>query len=106
MKAVARSLVCWPGLDTDREQMVKSCESFQESRNAPPKTVLHPWEYPKSPWSRLRVDYAGPLFGRMYLIVLDSFFKWVEIAVTHTATSEAAIEGLRHKLPHMVCLIP
>ena len=46
MKAVARSLVWWPGLDTNLEKMVKSCESCQESRNAPPKTVLHPWEYP------------------------------------------------------------
>lgn len=80
--------------------MFKSCESCQESCNAPPKTVLHPWEYPKSPWSRLHVDYAGPLFGRMYLIVLDAFSKWVEIAVTHTATSEAAIEGLRHMFYH------
>ena len=35
------------------------------------------------------MDYAGPLFGRMYLIVVDAFSKWVEIAVTHTATSEA-----------------
>ena len=95
MKEVARSLVWWPGLDTDLEKMVKYCESCQESRNAPPKTVLHPWEYPKSPWSRVHVDYAGPLFGRMYLIVVDAFSKWVEIAVTHIATSEATIEGLR-----------
>ena len=96
MKAVARSLVWWPGLETDLEQMVKSCESCQESRNALPKTVLHPWEYPKSSWSRVLVDYARPLFGRMYLIVVDVFSKWVEIAVTHTATSEATIEGQRH----------
>ena len=34
MKAVARGLVRWPGLDTGLEQMVKSCESYQESRNA------------------------------------------------------------------------
>lgn len=42
MKAVARSLVWWPGIVTDLKQMVKSCESCQASRNAPPKTVLHP----------------------------------------------------------------
>ena len=42
------------------------------------------------------MDYAGTLFGRLYLIVVDAFSKWVEIAVTHTATSEASIEGLRH----------
>ena len=42
------------------------------------------------------MDYAGPLFGRMYLIVVGAFSKWVEIAVTHAATSDATIEGLRH----------
>ena len=44
------------------------------------------------------MDYAGPLFGRMYLIVVVALSKWLEIAVTHTATSEATIEGLRHML--------
>ena len=31
----------------------------------------------------------------MYLIVVDAYSKWVEKAVTRTATSEATIEGLR-----------
>ena len=31
----------------------------------------------------------------MYLIVVDAYSKWVEIAVARTATSEATIEGLR-----------
>lgn len=92
MKAVARSLVWWPGLDTDLEKMVKSCESCQES-------VLHPWEYPKSPWSRVHVDYAGPLFGRMYLIVVGAFSKWVEL-------QKPLLRDYATCLPHMVCLIP
>ena len=95
MKGVARSLVWWPSIDTDLEKMVKSCSLCQGSRNNPTKTDLHPWEYPNNPWSRLHVDYAGPLFGRMYLIVVDAYSKWVEIAVARTATSEATIEGLR-----------
>ena len=95
LKGVARSLVWWPSIDTDLEKMVKSCSLCQGSRNNPTKTDLHPWEYPKNPWSRLHVDYAGPLFGKMYLIVVDAYSKWVEIAVARTATSEATIEGLR-----------
>ena len=85
----------WPSIDTDLEKMVKSCSLCQGLRNNPTKTDLHPWEYPQNPWSRLHVDYAGPLFGKMYLIVVDAYSKWVEIAVTRTATSEATIEGLR-----------
>ena len=62
----------------------------------PQKTLLHLWKYPKSPWSRLHIYYAGPLFGRMYLIVVDAFSKWVKVAVTHTVLSEATTEGLHH----------
>ena len=32
----------------------------------------------------------------MYLIVVDAFSKWVKVAITHTASSEATIEGLHH----------
>ena len=64
-----------------------------------PKTLLHPWKYPKSPWPWLPIDYASPLFGTMYLIVVDAFSKWVKVAITHTASSEATIEGL-HEVGH------
>ena len=32
----------------------------------------------------------------MYLIVVNAFSKWVKVAITHTASSEATIEGLHH----------
>ena len=31
------------------------------------------------PWSRLHIDFAGPLKGQYYLIVVDSFSKWPEV---------------------------
>ena len=31
------------------------------------------------PWSRIHIDYAGPLHGKMYLVVVDAFSKWPEI---------------------------
>ena len=31
------------------------------------------------PWTRLHIDYAGPLNGHYYLIIMDSFSKWPEI---------------------------
>ena len=56
MKALARSLVWWPRLDEDIENGVKAC---QEIRNSPPKSPLHPWEWPAAPWQRLHIDFAG-----------------------------------------------
>ena len=51
----------------------------QLSRNSPPPALLHPWEWPAIPWSRLRIDYAGPYLGRMLLIVIDSHSKWLDV---------------------------
>ena len=53
MKSLARSFVWWSQIDKDLEDVVKSyC-------HAPPSALLHPWEWPRCPWSRLCIDYAG-----------------------------------------------
>ena len=44
MKNLARSYLWWPGLDTDIEEMVKSCEVSQLHSAAPAAGPLHPWE--------------------------------------------------------------
>ena len=109
MKALAHSLLWWPNIDADLERMVQSCCVCQESHNLHPKILLHPWEYPKSSWSRLHIPCVGPLFGRMYLTVVDAFSKWVKVAITHTASSESTIEDLlymfaTHGVPDTIVL--
>ena len=47
------------------------------------------------PWARLHIDYAGPVDGRMFLIVIDAHSKWIDVFCTPTATSKAMIEELR-----------
>lgn len=37
-----------------------SCPQCQQSRNVPPPALLHPWEWPREPWARLHLDFAGP----------------------------------------------
>ena len=79
MKALARSFVWWPQLDSDLENVVKSCEICQTCCHLPPVAPLQPWEWPQKPWSRVHVDYAGPLLGRQFLILVDSHSKWIEV---------------------------
>ena len=50
MKELARSYLWWPNLDSDLEELVKHCPECLETRNAPPKAELHPWEWPNFPW--------------------------------------------------------
>ena len=44
---------------------------------------------------RIHVDFADPIKGQMYLIVIDSYSKWLEIIPTDSATDEVTIRALR-----------
>ena len=63
MKGIARTIVWWPGIDAEIEGTVRSCYACQEQAKAPPVAPLCGWEWPEKPWSRLHVDYAGPIYG-------------------------------------------
>ena len=41
MKAAARAVVWWRGIDEDIERAVKSCRPCQESRSSPQRAELH-----------------------------------------------------------------
>ncbi|XP_063954090.1 uncharacterized protein K02A2.6-like [Lytechinus pictus] len=96
MKAIARSHVWWPQIDKDLEQKVRACPQCQEHQRNPPKAPLHSWEHPSQPWSRVHVDYAGPVQGDMLLILVDAYSKWIEVQVTRESTSSITIDKLRH----------
>ena len=96
MKALARSYVWWPGIDQEIEERVKACNSCQRTRHNPAPAPLHPWEFPNQPWERLHADYAGPFEGKMFLIVIDAYSKWLEVIPVSAANSSVTIEHLRN----------
>ena len=107
MKALARSFVWWPQLDRDLENVIQSCEICQTYRHLPPMAPLQPWEWPQRPWARVHIDYAGPLFGQQFLILVNTHSKWIEIKSVTNPTSVATIEHLcsifaTHGLPEML----
>ena len=75
MKSLARMFVWWPGIDRDTERIVQLCRECQTSLSSP---TLQPWKWPTHPWSRLHIDYAGPMYGKMCLIIVDVHSKWIE----------------------------
>ena len=95
MKAIARTLVWWPRMDQDIEGMVRRCEECQTQQASPPHAPLHPWKWPTRPWARLHVDFAGPMWGRMLLVVIDAHSKWIEVEDMNEATAGATIQRLR-----------
>ena len=95
MKNLARQYVWWPKIDCDIEAKVKGCSTCAVPGPDPPPTVLHPWEWPKKPWSRVHLDYAGPFLGKMFLLIVDSHSKWIDVHITSTSTTAVTIEKLQ-----------
>ncbi|KAM8703144.1 hypothetical protein ACLKA7_007855 [Drosophila subpalustris] len=91
MKSIARSFVYWPGIDKDIENTAQTCDFCARNASLPPKCSDHHWEYPKGPWERIHIDYAGPMEGMMLLIISDAYSKWLEVKVTKSTTASATI---------------
>ncbi|XP_062606687.1 uncharacterized protein K02A2.6-like [Saccostrea cucullata] len=95
MKALARSVVWWPGIDLDIERITKACSGCQEFKRAPPAAPIHPWEWPTKPWERIHIDFAGPFMNWMFLVAVDAHSKWPEVIMMRETTSHKTIEVLR-----------
>ena len=105
MKSKARSFMWWPKMDDEIEYMVKSCQQCQLTRHSPIPVPCQSWDFPQKPWRRLHIDYAGPFHGKMFLLVVDAYSKWLEVAVVNSANAITTVEKLRgifatHGLPN------
>jgi len=57
MKALARSYVWWPGLDSDIEGLVADCEACKVMAVMPATAPHQPWQHPNAPWDRVHIDF-------------------------------------------------
>lgn len=95
MKMIARSYFWWPKLDVDIEKITKSCKLCLENAGNPPRAILQPWKWPSGPNQRIHVDFCGPISGHMYLIIIDSYSKWIDIKHMTDSTAESTIRAFR-----------
>ena len=107
MKRIMRNAVWWPGVDADIERKVKSCVDCQVNQGSPARAPLHPWEWPSRPWSRLHIYRAGPFMGKMFLVVVDAYSKWLNVKMVPSANSSSTVTVLRslfatHRLPELI----
>ncbi len=56
---------------SSHQDRVEQCSMCQSQRSTPP------WSWP---WSRIHIDFAGPMLG--FLIVIDAHSKWLEVVAT------------------------
>ena len=94
MKRVARQYVWWPNIDSQIEDTVRLCSLCQENA-AKPHQTHGTWSWPAGPWKRLHLDFAGPFLGKMFLVLVDSYSKFIDVVPMSTATSHGVMAMLR-----------
>ncbi|KRY76829.1 Uncharacterized protein T4A_1279, partial [Trichinella pseudospiralis] len=82
-------------MNKDIEMKAQSCEACATAQKNPAKVAVKPWEVADRPWKRIHVDFAGPINGNMFLIVVDAHSKWPEVLHMPHITTEQTIESLK-----------
>ena len=103
MKSIARSYVYWPNIDAEIEDFVRKCSRCAAAAKAPVKTTLSSWPIPAQPWTRLHLDYAGPIRGKFFLVIVDAHSKWPEIFAVNNSTASTTVSKLREIIARFGC---
>ena len=94
MKSVCRSLIWYPGIDEDINNIVKSCKQCISVRAKPPQNSTVSWPEPYKKWSRIHIDHFF-FQNVVLLIVIDAYTKYIECEVVSSINSAVTIETLR-----------
>lgn len=94
-RAIARSIVWWPGIDVDVTDAVKVCAPCQQTASAP-KRLVSPWPKAVTPWERIHFDYFGPFMNRNFLVIVDSFSHWPVVKVVTDLTAATLVTHTRY----------
>ncbi len=86
--------------------MIDSCDTCARERTNSRETLL-PSEFPSRPWSSVAADLFQ-MESKQYLVVVDYFSRFFEVAKLTSTTSEAVVEHFksifaRHGIPEVVC---
>lgn len=98
----AKQSVWWPGLSTQLQKVVEGCDTCTKKRDNPREPLLTS-DFPDRPWAKVGAD----LFqwdDNQYLLVVDYFSRFIEVAKLTSTTSLAVVEHCksifaRHGIP-------
>ena len=79
MKSLACSYIYWPNVDDDVVRFVRQCNACAEAAKAPAKATLESWPLQDRPWQRVHVDFAGPIDGHHYFVIVDAYSELIAV---------------------------
>nr|XP_029732739.1 uncharacterized protein K02A2.6-like [Aedes albopictus] len=93
MKSLARNYFWWPNIDKDIEDLGKRCEQCIQFRPESGNVPISPWKLCSRPFERVHIDHLF-LKNKNFLILTDSYSKWVEVYLVSSLTTKETIEKL------------
>ena len=93
MKSIARSIIWYPNLDIDIENLVKSCNQCMAVAAKPKKSNVQ-WPIPKRVWSRVHIDHFF-FENHICLVVVDALSRYIECEIVKNTSAAETIEALR-----------
>ena len=91
-RARAKESVWWPGLSKAIQEVVNSCELCAKDSHAPLEPLI-PSQLPQRPWQKVASDLFE-LKGTSYLLVIDYFSRYVEMA--NLGRSTESVDIVKH----------
>ena len=106
-KARARQILFWPGMSSDIERTVNECPVCHTFKPNNQKETLMPHAVPHRPWQKVAADIMT--LEKDYLVVVDYYSKYPEIALLNGKTASKIITQMksifaRHGIPEeLIC---
>ncbi|RXN33948.1 Retrotransposable element Tf2 type 1 [Labeo rohita] len=106
-KRRARTVIYWPGINTDIDKMVSSCDTCLKHRAKQQKEPMIISDAPEEPWQKVGTDLFS-LDGQNYLLVIDYLSNYPEIALLSSTSAAGVVTHMksifaRHGIPQVVC---
>ena len=95
IKLRARDSVFWPGMSQDIEQLVSTCTSCQEFRNAKKPEPILPHQIPSNPWTKVGTDIFH-LHNEHYVIIVDYTSKFFDFSQIPDCQSNTVVSHTKN----------
>lgn len=94
-RARAQDSVWWPGITQDIRNLINTCEFCQTHRRSQQREPLKYTPLPSRPWQKIAADLCE-LDGKHFLVVIDYFSRFIEIAFLQSTTSAQVIGKMKN----------